>query len=165
MISRLVFSVRMTVPWQCTVQPMSGVSAMFILDDRCNLPLYQLTVQSISHYFFQTISSWLRFTRHHYTLSPSDIMYGCFSKAPMDDSKYSKSVFCNNFKRFLIEFHTLICLLFIFILSPTPKSFSPPSLSFFAIIHFFPGQRQSRLCSCDLLSIRGLKINYAGSHA
>lgn len=164
MISRLVFSVRMTVPWQCTVQPMSGVSAMFILDDRCNLPLYQLTVQSISHYFFQTISSWLRCTRHHYTLSPSDIMYGCFSKAPMDDSKYSKSVFCNNFKRFLIEFHTLICLLFIFILSPTPKSFSPP-LSFFAIIHFFPGQRQSRLCSCDLLSIRGLKINYAGSHA
>lgn len=62
-ISVLVFSVWMTVAWQGSVQPVSGVSAMFILDDRCNLPLYQLTGQSISHYSFQTISSWLGFPR------------------------------------------------------------------------------------------------------
>lgn len=80
-VSVAVLSVRMTVPWQCTVQPMSGVSAMFILDDRCNLPLYQLMGQSISHYSFQTISSWLRLPRHHNTFSPSDIMFGYFRKA------------------------------------------------------------------------------------
>lgn len=79
-----VFSVRMTAPWLCTVQPVSGVSAMFILDERYNLSLYQLTGQSISHYSIQIISSGLRFSRHCNKFSPSDIMYGYFGKAPLD---------------------------------------------------------------------------------
>lgn len=84
MTSVPVLSVRVTVPWLCTVRPISGVPAMFILDDRCNLSLYQMTGQSISHYSFQTISSWLRFTRHRNKFSPSDIMCGYFSEASLD---------------------------------------------------------------------------------
>ena len=65
---------------------------------------------------------------------------------------------------YLSRFHTLMNLLFIFISSFTP-TIPPAPHPAFAIIRSFPGQRYGRLCSFDLLSIRGLKINYAGSHA
>lgn len=145
--------------WACCLRPndrsstlycpalMRGVSAMFILDDRCNLARYQLTVQSISHYSFQTISSWLRFTGHRNRFGPSGIMCGYFSKsAPRLEcsGRNSKSAsfffFASNattLKRPLIPFHTLICLLFIFISSSTPKSLSPLSLSLLLFTFFF----------------------------
>jgi len=78
---------------------MSGVSAMFILDDGCNLSVRELTGQSISHYSFQTISSWLRFTRHQHNFSHRDIVYGYFSKDPLNYSVRANTV--NQFDLFL----------------------------------------------------------------
>lgn len=131
-----VFSVWMTVPWQCSVQPMSGVSAVFILDDRCNLPLYQLTGQSISHYSFQTILSWLGFPRYSNKFSSSSIMYGTCSLQCNSRNFFFSFLFPMQQLRYLILFHTLICLLFIFISSPTLKSPPLSSLSLILFVSF-----------------------------
>lgn len=122
----------MTVPWQCTVQAMSGMSAMFSLDDRFNLPLYQLTGQSISHYSFLTMSSWLRFTRYGNKFSPSDIMAGFFSRAANIVNLFFLPLMQ---LRYLIPFHTLIRLLFIFISSSTPNHPLPtlPPLCYYSL--------------------------------
>lgn len=63
-----------------------------------------------------------------------------------------------------------VCLRFIFISSRLQISFLLP-LTLLLLTYFIhppsrpPPWKWSRLCLCDLLSIRGLKINYAGSHA
>lgn len=83
-ISGLVFSARMTVALPCSVQSVSSLPSVFILDDRCNLSLHEMTGQSIPHYSLQTISSWLRFTMHQKEFNGRDIMYVFFSKAPFN---------------------------------------------------------------------------------
>lgn len=70
----------------------------------------------------------------------------------------------------LTQFCVAVCLRFIFISSRLQISFLLP-LTLLLLTYFIhppsrpPPWKWSRICLCDLLSIRGLKINYAGSHA
>ena len=145
----------MTGPRHCTVQPLweACQPCLFWMTDAIcpgiswRFNLYLITLSKQYHPGWDSWGIVIDF-------GPSGIMCGYFSKSTPRlecsgrNSKSASSsffIFASNattLKRPLIPFHTLICLLFIFISSSTPKSLSPLSLSlllftFFSFFFFF----------------------------
>lgn len=158
----LFFSDQMTVPWRCTFHRLVHQPCLFWMTDaifawRVNPYLISLSQQyhlvwdshgivTNSAQVISCVATLVQTLDHSVTANIESLLFFYANST----NYIFKSI--SHPYTFSLHFH----------LTLYPYNHPNPLLLLFA---FFPAQRYGRLCSFDLLSIRGLKINYAGSHA